>query len=170
MESRASTLPACRTLVIGLGNPILSDDSVGLRVVRSVRQRLEGRWPDVDFAEDHWGGLRLMERMIGRERAIVVDAIRTGARPGTIHLLTTDSIPTQMSASAHDLNLPTALAFGRRAGARLPQDDCIRLVAIEVLEVETFGEGCTPCVARAIPRAVRTVIRLLGSQEGGLLR
>ena len=75
----------------------------------------------MDVSEDYWGGLRLMERMIGFDAAIVVDAIQTGAAPGTIHLLTPDGIPTQRSASAHDVNLSTALEFGRRAGANCPK-------------------------------------------------
>ena len=67
-----------------------------------------------------------MERMIGFDRAIVVDAIQTGAPPGTIHRLTPDGIATQRSASRpHDMNLSTALEFGRRAGARLPENSRI---------------------------------------------
>ena len=69
-----------RTLIVGLGNPLVTDDSVGLRVVEELRPLLADR-ADVEVAEDYWGGLRLMERMIGFDRAIVVDAIHTGAPP-----------------------------------------------------------------------------------------
>ena len=69
-----------RILIIGLGNPIVSDDSVGLRVVEELKPLLAHR-TDVEVAEDYWGGLRLMERMIGFDRAIVVDAIHSGAPP-----------------------------------------------------------------------------------------
>ena len=85
------------TLVIGLGNPLVTDDSVGLRVVEQLRPLLANR-TDVEVAEDYWGGLRLMERMIGFDRAIVVDAIQTGSPAGTVHLLTPDGIATQRSA------------------------------------------------------------------------
>ncbi len=163
-SSEGPRLPG-KTLVIGLGNPLVSDDSVGLRVAAELKERLSGRH-DVDVAEDYWGGLRLMERMIGYDRAIVVDAICTGAAPGTIHHLTTDSIATQKSASAHDVNLPTALAFGRQAGARLPDDEDIRLVGIEAEDLINFNQECTPAVAAAIPRAVREVIQILDSMLG----
>ena len=156
---------SARTLVIGLGNPLVSDDSVGLRVAAELKKLLVGR-DDVDVTEDYWGGLRLMERMIGYERAVVVDAICTGAAPGTIHHLTTDSIATQKSASAHDVNLPTALAFGRRAGAKLPADEDVRLVGIEAEDLINFNDECTPAVAAAIPRAVREVIQILDSMQG----
>jgi hydrogenase maturation protease len=149
-----------KTLILGLGNPLITDDSVGLRVVERLRPILADR-QDVEVSEDHWGGLRLMERMIGFDRAIVVDAIQTGAEPGTIQELTPDGIPTQRSASAHDVNLATALEFGRQAGASLPRNDRIRLVGIEADDILTFGEECTPRVAAAVPVAVETVLHVL---------
>ncbi len=132
---------------------------------RGVKPLLADR-PDVEVGEDHWGGLRLMERMIGFDRAIVIDAIRTGAPPGTIHLLDADGIATQRSASAHDVNLATALELGRRADAHLPENRHIRLVGVEAEDVLTFGEQCTPAVAAAIPRAVETVLQVLLTLAG----
>lgn len=161
-RGQRSAVPTGRTLIIGLGNPLVSDDSVGLRVVGRLRERLSGR-RDVDVREDYWGGLRLMEQMIGFDRAIVVDAICTGGPPGTIHHLRPGSMATQKSSSAHDVTLPTALAFGRRAGAWLPLNRDIYLVGIEAADVINFGEQCTPPVAAAIPSAVEEVIRLLDS-------
>jgi hydrogenase maturation protease len=147
-----------KTLVLGLGNPLVTDDSVGLRVAAELKSRLAGR-PDIEVCEDYWGGLRLMERMVGFDRAVVIDAIRTGAPPGTIHRLTPDSIPTQRSASTHDVNLPTALALGRTAGLHLPSDEAILLVGIEAEDILSFGEQCTPAVQAAIAPAVEEVLR-----------
>ena len=149
-----------KTMVLGLGNPLVSDDSVGLRVAVELKSRLAGR-PEVEVGEDYWGGLRLMERLVGWDRAIVIDAICTGAPPGTIHRLPPDAIPTQRSASAHDVNLPTALALGRQAGLHLPEDRHILLVGIEAEDVVNFGTSCTPAVAAAVPRAVETVLQAL---------
>ena len=154
-----------KTLILGLGNPLITDDSVGLRVVAELRGRLADR-PDVDVAEDYWGGLRLMEQMVGYQRAIVIDAIQTGAKPGTIHRLATGDIPTQRSASAHDVNLPTALALGREAGLALPEDRHIVLVGIEAEDILNFGETCTPAVAESIPRAVAAVLQALDDVSG----
>jgi hydrogenase maturation protease len=151
-----------KTLILGLGNPLVTDDSVGLRVVERLKPLLADRG-DVEVSEDYWGGLRLMERMIGFGRAIVVDAIQTGSPAGTIHLLTADGIATQRSASAHDVNLATALEFGRQAGAELPENRRIQLVGIEAQDILNFGETCTPAVDAAIPKAVDVVLDLLKS-------
>jgi len=149
-----------KTLVLGLGNPLLADDAVGLRVVQELRARLQDS-EGVEVDEDYWGGLRLMERLIGYDRAIIVDAILTGAEPGTIHHLSPGEIPTQRSASGHDANLPTALELGREAGAHLPPNDDILLIGIEADDVLTFSEQCTPQVQAAIPRAVEAVLAAL---------
>jgi hydrogenase maturation protease len=151
-----------KILILGLGNPLVTDDSVGLRVVEELKPLLTDR-TDVEVSEDYWGGLRLMERMIGFDRAIVIDAILTGDPPGTIHLLTPDGISTQRSASAHDVNLPTALEFGRQAEMHLPENRHIRLVGIEAEDILSFGEKCTPAVQAAIPRAVEAVLLALDS-------
>jgi hydrogenase maturation protease len=155
-----------KTLILGLGNPLITDDSVGLRVIEKLKSLLADR-SDVEVSEDYWGGLRLMERMIDFDRAIVVDAIQTGAPPGTIHHLTPDGIPTQRSASAHDVNLSTALEFGRQAGAHLPRNSDIFLVGIEAEDILNFGEQCTPAVQAAIPLAVDSVLKILDAFPDG---
>lgn len=153
-----------RTLVIGLGNPILRDDSVGLRVAQALREKVNGD-SDLVIEEDYWGGLRLMEQMIGFDRAFIVDAIQTGAPPGTIHVLTPDQIPTQRSASAHDVNLPTALAFGRTAGAHLPSSEDITLIGIEADDVSTFDTELSPEVEAAIPEVLERILAELHRGE-----
>ena len=149
-----------RTLVLGLGNPLLTDDSVGLRVVDRLRSALDG-WPGLELAEDYWGGLRLMERLVGYDRAIIIDAQRSGAPAGTVSILSANAPPTRHGDSAHDVDLWTALEFGRQAGAAVPTASSIRIVAIEAADVDTFGEECTPAVAASIPRAAEAVQSLL---------
>lgn len=151
-----------KTLVLGLGNPLLRDDSVGLRVVQQLRADLIDH-PEVEISEDYWGGLRLMERMVGYDRVIVVDAMRSGGPAGAVFRLTPGSVATQRSASTHDVNLSTALRLGRMAGTQLPPDERIVLVGIEADDVETFGEELTPDVQRAIPEAIRLIIAELES-------
>jgi hydrogenase maturation protease len=158
--STTAQIPASRTLVIGLGNPLLTDDSVGLRVVDRLRPALDG-WPGLELAEDYCGGLRLMERLVGYDRAIIIDAQRSGAPAGTVSTLSANAPSTRHGNSAHDVDLWTALEFGRQAGAAVPAANSIRIVAIEAADVDTFGEECTPAVGASIPRAAEAVQSLL---------
>jgi hydrogenase maturation protease len=144
-----------RTLVLGLGNPLLGDDAVGLKVAALVRARLGGT-AGVDVEEEEAGGLRLMERMTGYDRAILVDAAVTGGTPGEVRRLSPDELPTQRTATADGIDLPRALALGRQLGYPMPAE--VRIVAIEAESVLEFRHDMTPAVAAAVEPAVAAVL------------
>jgi hydrogenase maturation protease len=148
-----------KTLVLGLGNPILTDDGVGIHVVRAAARRRPPK-KNVTFAEASVGGLRLLDPLLGYSRLILVDAIQTrGGEPGAIYRLGPGDVQaTFHSGSTHDLSLAAALDLGRRLGLHLPGDDALTILAVEVKDVLTFGETCTAAVTEAIPRAVDAVL------------
>jgi len=149
-----------KTLVLGLGNPILTDDGVGVLVAEAIRASLPLDVP-IDIAEVSVGGLTLMESMIGYDRVILIDALQHGdVKPGTIHRLTLEDLktinPTQHSASPHDASLITALEAGQRMGLPLPQE--ITIYAIEVENITDFNDQPTPAVAASIPKVTAMVL------------
>lgn len=156
-----------RTLVLGLGNPILTDDGVGVRVAEEVRARLPLDAP-VDVSEVSVGGLTLMESMIGYQRVILIDAyLSEDGVPGTFRRMDLDDLrvvsPTQHSGSPHDASLATAIEAGRRMGLQLPAD--VQIFAIQVENVVDFNEQPTPAVTAAIPRVVQAVVEELGQHN-----
>jgi hydrogenase maturation protease len=155
-----------KTLVIGLGNPILTDDGVGVHAAREVARRLPPG-TGVEVIELSTGGIALMEAMVGYEHCILIDAIwRPQDRAGEVLVFDAGCLPDTLNiASVHDADLPTALRLGRSLGAILPADDAIQIVAIAAREVLTFGEVPTPPVAAAIPHAAAHVLRLLGCDD-----
>ena len=161
------TSPA-NTLVLGLGNPILTDDGVGVRVAQAVESLLP---PDsmVEVSEASVGGLGLMERLLGYERVILIDALYSKTNiPGTVHRLTLDDLqaisPTQHSVSAHDTNLNTALNMAGRMGLSLPKE--IIIYGIEVENIIDFSDEPTPAVKRAIPEVTVAVLKELSGFNG----
>jgi hydrogenase maturation protease len=148
------------TLIIGLGNSLLTDDGIGPLIAQQLKAQTSHR-TDVVCEEDAHGGLRLMERLIGYDSAIIIDAICTGSTPGSIFELSIHDLPTYHSTSAHDLSLPMALALGRAAGAKLPTDHNIRLFGIEAADVLTFCETCTTEIMQAAPVVIQRVLTLL---------
>ena len=156
-----------RTLVIGLGNPILTDDGVGVRVAEEVSKHLPVD-SDIEVTEVSIGGLTLMESMIGYDRVILIDALQLKeSNPGTIHRLSLDDLraisSTQHSASPHDTTLVTALEMGKQIGLNLPEE--ITIYAIEVENVLDFSEELTPAVAAALPEAIHSVLQELSSNN-----
>lgn len=144
--------------MLGLGNPILCDDGVGIHVVRAAATRCQGR--AIAFAEASVGGLRLLDVLAGYDRVIMVDAIRTpGGKPGDVYRLHPYDLPSSLhSGSSHDLSLAEALALGQSLAMPLPADDSIVILAIEVEDTLSFGETCTPLVRAAILRAADLVL------------
>lgn len=157
-----------KTILIGLGNPILTDDGVGVKVAYEVEKALQPDIPDnLTITEASVGGLRLMELLIGYDRVILVDAIMTrgNGHTGTIHQMTLEDLreisPTQHSSSAHDTSLVTALDTGIALGYHLPTKYSI--YAVEVENILEFSEEPTPAVAAAIPKVTAAVLEELSA-------
>lgn len=149
-----------KTLVLGLGNPILSDDSVGFRVIQGLKDKFNR--PNLTLMESSTSGLGLLDLIAGYDRVIIIDAIKTeGGQAGKIYRLNTENLSgTCHLTSSHDINLATALELGKKLGIALPQE--ITIFAVEVVDVTTFSEKCTPEVEKAIPLAVTMIAEELG--------
>jgi len=147
-------------IIIGIGNPVLSDDSVGLRIADCLEDRLRGR-PGVFVTQLCCGGMNLMEAMAGHDRAILIDAMTGGGgKPGTVYALGPAELSqTRNTWSGHDASLPLAMELGAEVGLCLPCD--VRIWAVEADDVSTFSEHLTPEVQRAVPLVVEEVVRTL---------
>ena len=152
-----------KTLVLGLGNPLLSDDSVGIRVAEFLRDEIKHE--GITIEEASLGGLNLLDLLVGFDRAIVIDAIQTDSgQVGQIYRLNPEAFDTtRRSATSHDLSLTKALELGNRLCLALPQN--ITIFAVEAKEVSSFSEQCSPQVEAAIPACARMVIEALSERE-----
>jgi len=146
-----------KTLVLGLGNPILADDGVGIEVAHRIRDRLNG-CHDIDVTEASVGGLGLLDSIVGYDKLIVIDSIKTeNGIPGTLYRLRLDDLRNTIHISSpHDTNFATAIEFGKRCGLAVPEQ--VDIYAIEVEDNATFSEQLTPPVRAAIPRIVDVIV------------
>lgn len=150
-----------KTIMIGLGNPILGDDGVGWKVAEEAKKQLS---PDlaVDVEFLSLGGISLMEQLIGYERAILIDAISSDHETGSVIVSQLGEMPDDSAfhiTSAHDTSLQNALRLGRAMGANLPED--VIVIGIATKHVYDFSEEISPAMAEAIPKAVQIVMGLL---------
>jgi len=148
-----------RTLVLGLGNTILTDDGAGCLVATALKKRL-GK-SEADVMEASIAGLDFLDILSGYDKAIIIDAIQTvDGTPGQVYRLEMDMLANSRHAgSPHDINLATALELGKKLGLPLPEQ--ITLFAIEAKNVVSFGEQCTPEVDKAISTCVEMVVEEL---------
>lgn len=151
---------AGKTIVVGVGNPLRADDSAGLWVARALRDRLAPK--GITVVEASVGGLDLVEMLTGYDRAVLIDAIQTkGGTPGQVYRTTAGAVPGgRLASGSHTLDLAGALELGRKLGLPLPSE--IVIFAIEAADLESFSEGCTPAVARAVPVCAEMVVEELG--------
>ncbi len=161
-------------LVVGMGNPVLSDDAVGVRLARDLSERLR-RLPGVEVMEEcSVGGLELIDVLRGYRRAVVLDAIRTrGGVPGAWYHFRADALAeTAHLTNVHDANFATALELGRRLGVPLPEAAAIDVFAVEILDDVSFSERMTAPLEAAYPRLCaeirREVERLVVGEARGL--
>jgi len=145
-----------KTLVLGLGNPILSDDGVGIKVAHVVANQLNS--PHVTVAETSAAGLSLLDSIVGYDKVIIIDAIQTEkGRAGQIYRMGTEDFSlTKHLSSPHQINLVTALELGKMLNLAMPQK--ITIFAVEAKDVTSFSEKCTPGVEQAIPEVVKMVL------------
>ncbi len=145
-----------KTLVLGIGNPILSDDGAGIRVAREVEKQLKD--PQVTVAETSAAGLRLLDSIIGYDEVIIIDVIQTGeGNAGQIYRMEPKDFSfTKRFSSPHQINLVTALELGKMLNLAMPQE--ISIFAVEAKDITSFSEKCTPEVEQAIPKVVKMVL------------
>lgn len=142
------------TLVLGVGNPVLTDDAVGFRVAHLIKAAK----PELTVIETVEAGLTLLELITGYERVIIIDSVKTGrGKPGTLHQLTLDQIdPSWNFCSTHGIDIRMAFKLAHKLDYKLPAK--ISIYGIEVEDNTSFGEKCTEKVEQSIPRIVREII------------
>lgn len=162
--------PRRQVVVIGLGNPLMGDDGLGLAAL----ERLRAQWRlsrDVELVDGGTWGLTLLPVIEAADRLLLIDAIDTGGTPGTLHILERAHIPRYLATkiSPHEVDLRDVLALAELRGT-LPQDtvaiglqpaavtlsaelsDVVRLRLDELVSAVTrqlaaWGHPCEPSLA-----------------------
>ena len=143
-----------KTLVLGIGNPIVTDDSVGLKVARLIKIER----PEVEVVEACSGAVGLFDYLVDRDRIIMIDSIKTGeGQPGELYRMTLEDLhPRLEQPSSHGLDIASAFKLGEGLGYKMPTS--VSIYAVEIKDNINFGEECTPEVAERIPLIAREII------------
>jgi len=152
-----------RILVLGVGNILLKDEGVGVRVIEELENRYE--FPEnVRLLDGGTQGLWLLPTLQLVDRLIVVDAVLGGGEPGTIYRLERQDLSNSLRAkqSAHDsdlveaLNLCSLLDTGPRT---------VTVIGIEPADIQPFGLGLTEQVSEKLDEIVMSVVAELTSMD-----
>ena len=104
-----------KPLILGVGNILLSDEGVGVRVVQELEKRPEIQ-PHFDIIDGGTCGMELLDAMANREHLIIVDAVLANKQPGEIVVLHDEQVPTFFSRkiSPHQLGICDVLSAMRK--------------------------------------------------------
>jgi hydrogenase maturation protease len=152
-----------KTLILGIGNPILGDDGIGPRII----QKLQGQFsdPDIMLKETNSAGINLMEIIAGFDAAIVIDASQNGGKPGDINWMKPHDFEFkhQTFPLQHGIGLLQALELGKALRQQMPEE--VDILAVETQDVTSFREGLTAEVEKAVPVALEQIRRIISSRE-----
>lgn len=147
-------------LVVGIGNSQRGDDAAGLLVAREVSGRLPDGWRVLELEGE---GTSLLEAWAGEDRAIVVDAMRSGQPVGTIRRFDAHREPLPSEAfrvSSHLFGLAEAIELGRVLDL-LPRR--LTVIGVECGDC-AMGSEPGPEMRAAIHRCVEAVLEEIGRQ------
>jgi hydrogenase maturation protease len=146
-------------VVVGIGNPYRQDDRAGLVVIEQLEQAGLPCRTDMVYS----AGLEVLDQIRGFKRAIIVDACQLGKEPGTIlEALAEDLFAVPSSANAHGITLGATLQTGYLCFPEEMPDD-IRIILIEVKELEPFTERLSPEVEAAVAEVVARIRVRIGA-------
>ena len=148
-----------RVVVAGVGQTLRRDDGAGPAAVRCWREKFPATAArdEVRVEIEDLPGLALLDTLAGCDAAVVVDAVRSGAGPGTLHVIEENGAEPfgPGAGSAHGWGVAETIALGRRLfPERLPPR--LVLIGIEAGSVDP-GESLSPAVRQALPEASRLI-------------
>lgn len=149
--------------ILGLGNPVLRDDAVGLAVVGEIESLFDEKpIPAVEILSSTRAGFELLDLLTGYEYAIIVDAFQsTDPHPGRIkHLDICDIRGNARLNCVHEINLNTALQLAEKLG--IPMPDQIEIFAVEVSDVYTLSEEMSDEVAAVVKPLAKKIYERAG--------
>lgn len=125
------------TVVVGVGNTLMSDDGIGPCVIEAMREKLAGR-EDVELVDAGTGGMNVVHAIAGRDKAVIVDCALMGAKSGAIKRFTPEearSVKHVSAVSFHDIDIFKVLEVSSQLGERPGE------VVLFGIEPETIERG-----------------------------
>jgi len=95
--------PKKDVIVIGLGNMLLSDEGIGVHLVRRLSKQ-QDKFPLTDFIDAGLAGMSLLHLIANRKRAVIIDCAQMGAEPGTIRRFASDEVQSVKQLSHYSLH------------------------------------------------------------------
>ena len=146
-----------KTIVIGVGNPILKDDGIGIHVANQLKQIVKSS--DITIDEAMTGGMNLLDLILGYDKAIIIDAVNIkNANNGEVKRFHLTDLSSVHSNNPHDVSLLEAIKLAEHLGEkRIPNEIIIIGIVLKKMPY-VFGDQLSSKISAAIPKAIELTI------------
>ena len=146
-----------KTIILGVGNPILGDDGVGIHIARELKKQIQN--PNITIDEAITGGMNLLDLLLGYERAIILDAVKSEENEdGEVKRIPLSNFSTMHSCNPHDVSLIEAIELAKKMGEnKIPREIVIIGVMMKEIPYE-FGEELSKKINMAVPKAIEMTL------------
>ena len=143
-----------KTLILGIGNPMVTDDGAGLKIARQIKERN----PELEVIEACSGALGLLDVVAGYDKLIIIDSVKTeGGKPGELYKLELQDLPPASDlVTSHGVDIASAFKLGEGLEYKMPRS--VSIYAVEIKDNTNFGEECTKEVAEKIPALAQRIM------------
>ena len=146
-----------KTIVIGVGNPILKDDGIGIHVANKLKQIVKSSGITIDEAMT--GGMNLLDLILGYDKAIIIDAVNIkNASDGEVKRFHLTDFSSVHSNNPHDVSLLEAIKLAEHLGEkRIPNEIIIIGIVLKKMPY-VFGDQLSKKIADSIPKAIELTL------------
>ena len=142
-------------VVIGLGNPLLSDEGIGVHLIRKLSEN-QDKFPSVEFIDAGTGGMNVLHLIANRKKAVIIDCVKMGKKPGAIRRFEPTDVQTTKKMthfSLHEADILRIIELSRQLG------ECPNQIVIFGIEPESleFGQNLSKTLSDKIDLYIDTI-------------
>ncbi|NTW33114.1 MAG: hydrogenase maturation protease [Bacteroidetes bacterium] len=147
-----------KILVLGMGNDILTDDGIGIKITKVLEEKFPV--PNIIYDTLSLGGLEIIEYIKDFKTVIIIDAIKTlNGIPGEVYKFVPEDFKETLHLSnIHDISFLTSLKLAKELDIKSPEN--IYIIAVEIVEDMVFSDEFTPQIQEKYPKILKEVEEL----------
>lgn len=128
-----------KTLILGIGNPMLSDEGIGVHLVNEFMKK--NTFPKCTYLTDYLISLDLLMKINGYTQLFVINAVKAGKKPpGSLYVFDiNDYAGTLHLQNYHDIGLKQLIMLGKKLGILMPET--IQIIGVEIEQEYCFDSA-----------------------------
>ncbi len=155
-----------KILILGMGNDILTDDGIGIKITKVLEKKFP--FPNIIYDTLSLGGLEIIEYIKDFKMVILIDAIKTlNGIPGAVYQFKPEDFKeTSHLSNIHDISFLTSLKLAKKLD--IPTPEKVHIIAIEIVEDMVFSNDFTPQVQARYPEILEEVSEMVKELIGNV--